>query len=423
MSGESASVVEVCAVVAAGAAKAAVGTLVAARAVATAPGAGVSEVGRHMEQRYARHEERQAELAAWEQAAREVVDRNARLSVAASGGAGGAAAAQLPEPLVLCDQSLDELGAWCAAADRALEAAERARVAEAAAEVSAALTAVGGGATDAAGVLAAHQAEGTAPPAELVEACERILAGLGTAVGADERAEVLAAVSRVRHCTTPADQHGWLAELRVRVRQANELATRRGDDARTAATMLQALAESGQPWEVPPRTVQLRGELAEVVGGRRELDPELRAEALAACEQVRAERENSYVRDALTRGLEQLGYDVDQGFDTFTAQGARLRLSRDQWPEHAVSVVVDGESVRTMVVRTESGEGDDAERLDAEREEQWCADFDELREQLVGDGLRLDVQRLVPAGQRHVPVASRRRPADRKAEHRRKRER
>jgi hypothetical protein len=186
---------------------------------------------------------------------------------------------------------------------------------------------------------------------------------------------------------------------------------------------LQALAESGRPWQAQPRTTALRTALADVVAGQRALDPELREEAMAACEQVRAERENSYVRDALTRGLEQLGYDVDQGFDTFTAQGARLRLSRDQWPEHAVSVVVDGERVRTMVVRTESGEGDDAERLDAEREEQWCADFEDLRDQLAGDGLHLDVHRLVPAGERHVPVASRRRSTAGQREHRRNRER
>lgn len=421
MSGESASVVEVCSVIAAGAGKVAMGTLVAARAVGTAPGAGLSEIGRRMEGRHTHHQQRQAELAAWEQVAREVVDRNARLSVLAArpGGAPG-----LPAPLVLSDQSLEELTEWCAATDEALRGAERALVAEAAAAVSTALTAASAsGATDAAGVLAEHRPAGTEPPAELIEACGRILGGLRAEVSATDRAEVLAAVGRVRECTSPADQQGWLAEVRVRVRQANDLAARRADDARTAATMLQALAETDQPRQIPARTLTLRGELADVVAGQRALDPELRAEALAACEQVRAERENSYVRDALTRGLEQLGYDVDQGFDTFTAQGARLRLSRGQWPEHAVSVVVDGEQVRTMVVRTEAGEGDDAERLDAEREEQWCADFDELRDQLADDGLRLDVQRLVPAGQRHVPVAARRRSPAGEQRQRRKRER
>ncbi|MGH3908588.1 MAG: hypothetical protein ACRDTE_31045 [Pseudonocardiaceae bacterium] len=394
MSGESASVVEVCAVAAAG-------TLVAARAVAgvlSAPGAGVSAVGRHMERHYAQHRERQAALAAWEAAAREAVDRNSRLSVLAArpGGTPG-----LPAPLILQDQSLEQLTAWCADTDQALERVEQALLTEAESAVSVVLASVtgGGGPADAATMLTAHQAAGTAPPPDLVEACSRILGGLTADVPADDRAEVLTAVARVRECTTPAERQVWLAELRVRVRQANEATAQHRDQARTAATMLQALAESGT-------TDELRAELQGVIARRRALDPELHTEALGACARVRAEREKGYVRDSLTRALEKLGYEVDQGFDTFTGQGARLRLVRDEWPQHAVSVVVDSDEVRAMVVRTESAEGDDAGRLDLEREQQWCADFEELRDRLVGDGLRLDVQRLVPPGRRHVPVAA-----------------
>lgn len=403
MSGESASVVEVCAVAAAGAAAAASGALVAARVVASAPGAGLSAVGRRMEQRYARHRERQAALAAWEGAAREVVDHNARLSVLAArpGGTPG-----LPAPLRLRGQSLDQLTAWCAATDEALDRVERTLQAETTSAVSAVLDAVTDttGTPAAADLPAAHQVADTTPPPELVEACSRILRGLSTDVSATDRAEVLAAVARVRECTTPADRQGWLAELRVRVRKANGVAAQRSEQARTAGTMVQALAAAADPG-----TATLRAELESVVAGRRALHPELRRRALAACEQIRTEQENCYVRHSLTKALQGLGYQVDQGFDTFTGRGARLRLVRDQWPEHAVSVVVNGGEVRTMVVRTESTEGDDAQRLDAEREQQWCTDFEELRDQLADEGLRLDVHRLVPPGERHVPVATRRR--------------
>ncbi|HEU0089244.1 MAG TPA: hypothetical protein VFQ77_16625 [Pseudonocardiaceae bacterium] len=403
MSGESASVVEVCAVVAAG-------SLVAARAVGgvagtvlAAPGAGLSAVGRRMEQGYARHRDRQAALAEWEAAAREVVDRNARLAVLV---ARRGAAPGLPAPLDLRGQSREQLTAWCVATDQALANAERALLAEAAAAVSGLLdTVTTGEPTDAAGALAAHQAAGSAPPAELVAACRRILGGLRADA---DRAQVLAAVARVRECATPADRQGWLAELRVRVREANAAAAQRQQQARTAATMLQALAGSS-PSRSAPVTTRLQTELADVVAGRRVLDAELHRQAMAACEQVRLEQEAGYVRDSLTRGLEKLGYQVDQGFDTFTGDGARLRLVRDQWPEHAVSMVVEDGEVRAMVVRTESAEGDDGVRLDVEREQQWCADFDELRDELAGDGLRLDVQRLTAPGERQVPVAARRR--------------
>lgn len=425
MSGESASVVEVCAVVAQG-------SVVAARAVAgaaRAPGAGVSAIGQRMEQGYARHQARQAALAEWEAAAREVVDRNSRISVLAArpGELPG-----LPAPLVLAEQSTEQLHAWCAETDQALAGVERTLLAEAERAVAVTLASVSDATVDdatrsAVDALREHAAAGTAPPPELVEACSRILGGLSADVPAGERAEVLAAVARVRDCGTDAERQGWLAELRVRVRQANTVAARRRDQARTAATMLQALAEpAGDAGEARDTrdtgdgTGTLRDALRAVVAGRRELDPDLHTEALAACEQVRAERESGYVQDALTRGLEKLGYQVDQGFDTFTGQGARLRLVRDEWPEHAVSVVVQRGEVRAMVVRTESADGDDAARLDLEREQQWCADFDELRDQVADDGLRLDVQRLVPPGERHVPVATRR---PRRADRQRRRER
>jgi len=416
MSGESASVVEVCAAVGAGA-------LVAARAVGGvagtvlgAPGAGLSAAGRRLEQGYAQHRERQAALAEWEAAAREVVDRNARLQVLAArpGGTPG-----LPAPLVLQGQSREQLTAWCAMVDQALDGVERTLLAEAAAAVSVVLACAqrgSGAVVEAADALAAHQQAGAAPPPGLIAACSRILGSLSADLPPDERAEVLAAVARVRDCTTPAEQQGWLAELRVRVREANGVAAQRRDQARRAATMLQALAESTEP-----ATAALRGELESVVAGRRALDPELHQSALAACERVRVQREDSYVRDSLTRALGKLGYEVEQGFDTFTGHRNRLRLVRDQWPEHAVSVLVEGGEVRTMVVRTSSAEGDDAQRLDVEREQQWCVDFDELRDQLTGDGLRVDVQRLIPPGARQVPVAARRNRPPQQAQHQQER--
>lgn len=419
MSGETASVVDVCAIAASGslvAARAAIGVVAGvAGAGLSAPGAALSAVGRRMEDQYARHRERQAALAEWEAAARDVVDRNSRLSVLAArpGGVPG-----LPPPLSLQGQSVEQLTSWCTATDEALRGVERALLAETAVAVSVVLESIGGS-VDAAGLLATHAAAGTAPPPELIKACHRILGGLTSEVTAAGRAEVLDAVTKVRECTTPAERQIWLAELRVRVRQANSDAARRRDQARTAATMLQALAESTEP-----RAAALRAELDSVVAGRRALDPELHRNALAACGEVRAVRESAYVRDSLTRALETLGYAVEPGFDTFTGHGARLRLVRDQWREHAVSVVLDGGEVRAMVVRTESAEGDDAERLDVERERQWCADFEELRDQVAADGLHLDVQRLIEPGDRHVPLAARNPRAQRPAQqHERKQER
>jgi len=48
-------------------------------------------------------------------------------------------------------------------------------------------------------------------------------------------------------------------------------------------------------------------------------------------------------------------------------------------------------------------------------------EFDELRDQLTGDGLRVDVQRLIPPGARQVPVAARRNRPPQQAQHQQER--
>ena len=143
------------------------------------------------------------------------------------------------------------------------------------------------------------------------------------------------------------------------------------------------------------------------MAGRRELDTGLDAEAVRECTRVRVEEELAYVRRCATEALEALGYTVDPGFTTHVGDGERLRLVRDDWSEHAVGVVLDGDELRTSVLRTAARNGDDALRVDAEREEQWCEAFDVLRAELAGAGLEVEVTHLTHPGERPVPVAGR----------------
>jgi hypothetical protein len=247
-----------------------------------------------------------------------------------------------------------------------------------------------------------HALRGTGTPAEpsseeTAAEVARILDRLAADVADTDRADVLAAAAAVVG-KRGGDRHSQLEELRIRVRRANTAAKARRDGRRTAAVYLQALDRS------PAST--LRAQLADVVAGRRDLDPALDTAAVAECDRVRVAEELAYVRRRATAALEALGYTVAPEFTTHVGDGERLRLVRDDWTEHAVGVVLDGEELRTSVLRTAARDGDDAVRVDAEREEQWCAAFDVLRAELADAGLEVEVTHLTHPGERPVPVAA-----------------
>jgi hypothetical protein len=82
-------------------------------------------------------------------------------------------------------------------------------------------------------------------------------------------------------------------------------------------------------------------------------------------------------------------------------------LTRSGWTDHAVAVAVDRDSqkVRTAVIRTSKGEGEEHRRIDAEREQQWCESFTAARARLEAAGIHEVTKLAVPPGQRTLPVA------------------
>jgi hypothetical protein len=393
------------------------GVLVASRLAVGATGllgSGLAAVGDRSDAAYQRWQHDQQVAAVWECAGREVVDRNARIAVLRAHGADDPAVLSvLPTPFVLNGQPVDQLREWVAAVDKALVDAEEAMAARARRAVRAFLGSVLADVPrpGAPGPRAVHAEEAIARFRALREAgtpgepsseetlaeVARILDRLAADVGDDDRAHVLAAASAVVG-KRGGDRHSQLEELRVRVSRANTAAKGRREGRRIAAVYLQALERSPES--------SLRGQLADVVAGRRDLGPALDAAAVAECDRVRAAEELAYVRDRATVALEALGYSVDPAFTTHVGDGERLRLVRDDWTEHAVGVVLDGDELRTSVLRTAARDGDDAVRVDAEREQEWCAAFDVLRADLADAGLEVEVTHLTHPGERPVPVAA-----------------
>ncbi|MFB9839289.1 hypothetical protein ACFFNX_44815, partial [Actinoallomurus acaciae] len=214
---------------------------------------------------------------------------------------------------------------------------------------------------------------------------------------------------------TQGEAESRLTEVRIRIQEANERARRRRDDRAAAARFVREL-------ETHPDAGGVRSRLAEVAEGAAAFDEELRGEAVRLVGDLQREAERHYVTTALREAFEGLGYEVDEGFETLTADSGEAVLTRGDWSQHAVEVRVDdARQIRMALLRTEPAESDDQRRLDVEREEQWCASFEAARERLERAGIHADVRWRIEPGEHRLPVAQRRR--DRRQPQARHRER
>ncbi|MEU9017957.1 response regulator receiver protein [Actinomadura sp. NPDC048394] len=300
-----------------------------------------------------------AEVRTHERALREVVERNARIAALAETRAKLGADVALPPPLRPADESAQELTAWCAATDPLLAEAERRLSEHLAAQVTAQVF------TAPAEGLRADTGR-TPPPRrgdDTQRTLERIMARLLPDAGEDERRAVAEAARLLAAVGTAEEAEGVLHEVRLRIREAN----RRTEDARERA--------------------------------RR------RAAEREAAEQAEAERR--YVLDSITAAFEDMGYEVQPGFETLTAGDGSVVLTKGAWPDHSVRMRVDGAArVEAAMVRERPAESEDDRRVDVEREREWCAAFEAARARLADGGIRSEVSWRLDPGVRELPVSA-----------------
>jgi hypothetical protein len=390
----------------------------AGSAVSFAVGGALDVVGRRLETRQAEWVRERAAAQEWEGVVREVVVRNARLGLTAAALAGipSGASAALPAPLLLDQQSPEEIAAWCARVDAALPGAEALVLTEsvAAARRRTGLVAEAVSATD----RLAELPDPVDPhrPAIDPAALDRVLSRLLPGAEAAEWTALEAAIAHARAAGDVIDARNRLDDLRYRIGAINRTTERRRVDAMVAAGQLQALRDDAD-------AAALRAELAEVVAGRRPLDEELRAAAHQRCERIRLAANQRYVRREVVAGLRQLGYDVTEGLGTATPDTGALTLRRPDWDAHAVRMVIDadGGELRSAVVRTEAGSAGSA-AADERREAEWCDSLDPLAAGLADNGVQARLRSWTAPGQRDVPVVAARR-AERRPALERRRER
>ncbi|WP_433467292.1 response regulator receiver protein [Spirillospora sp. CA-128828] len=299
-----------------------------------------------------------AEAETHERALREVVERNARIAALTETRAKIGANVPLPGRLDPGERSPEELIAWCAATDPVLDEAERHLSEHLAAQVGTQIFEVP------AEGLTADVRRGAPPPprtGDVRDHLERIMTRLLPDAEDAERRAVVEAAGLLAGVATPEEAEGVLHEVRLRIQDANRRTRERRDEERR------------------------------------------RAAQQDAAEQAEAERR--YVLGSITAAFEDMGYEVQAGFETLTADDGTVTLTKGAWPDHSVRMRVDGAAhVRASMVRERPAESEDDRRVDVEREREWCTAFEAARERLAEAGIRSDVAWRLEPGVRELPV-------------------
>jgi hypothetical protein len=200
-----------------------------------------------------------------------------------------------------------------------------------------------------------------------------------------------------------------LTDLRVRIRKANQEAQlfitqqteRRQRDVNEAQKMLRELGK------VERHTAESLHELLKpVLSGDIEMNNDIRQRI--GLEILTAERQ--FAGKALKETLEELGYEVLDGFETLFADGGSSYFQRTSWNEHHIRVTVDANSQRLSLAPVRNGENDlervDQPLRDMEMEEIWCGELTGVLNKLNEKGMEIEFTRRFAPGEKAIEVVA-----------------
>lgn len=364
---------------------------------------------------------RQAEEAArqdWTTLLVEVAGRNARIESLRAAVLARSLAVELPAALVLTRQTPEQARAWCLEVDTMLEHVGRVIVTDARSTLIQGLQgALAGGLVRSAGEVmikkSASSDTTTAPAVATVLAdLDRVVARLTPEVLEEDRRRIWAAAAHITARRGPRDAQARLQDLRYRVNEANAKARARRAEAVRAALLMQPLlvaaTDTDASWRDHAGWNDLWSALQDVLAGRRRLETWMERAAVDFTAQIKAATERRYLREQLVLALEELGYTMDEPFQTHVPMNGVLSVTHKGWACHGVRLRLDEATsqLTTMLVRTAADQGWDASAQDGERELEWCGDLPKLAEILQRQGVQLNMVRATSPGARAVPLVA-----------------
>ena len=192
-----------------------------------------------------------------------------------------------------------------------------------------------------------------------------------------------------------------LTQLRLDVQRANK-----------AGRARQRVVQQVEQWRERllglegPEVEQLDAALRQVVDGQASLPADMAQRVEGVVARATEASDRAYALGVITEELENLGYVVEVGFETASAQAPEMLLHKpDMEDDYHVSLQVEAGGLHNRVVREASEASDQSaerQRTDEQMERTWCQDFAAALAAAEHRGVRgRAVERLEPGA---VPV-------------------
>ena len=150
---------------------------------------------------------------------------------------------------------------------------------------------------------------------------------------------------------------------------------------------------------------QLDQALRQVVEGQAVLPADMAQRVENVVTRATEASDRAYALDVITEELENLGYVVEVGFETASAQGSEMLLHKPGMEDdYHVSLQAEAGTslLHTKMVREDGGRSAGRERTDHQMERSWCQDFAAALAAAERRGVRGRLAKRVAAGE--VPV-------------------
>lgn len=215
-----------------------------------------------------------------------------------------------------------------------------------------------------------------------------------------------------KRCLESVDENSaelLLTDLRVRIRKSNQEtqaiiqleAERQATDVHEARELLCKLENN-----YPSIANRFYSQLKPVLNGDARLTNEIRNSIASTIEVT----EREYAGRALRETLEELGYEVQEGFETIFYCGEPSYFQKSSWDEHHIRVLADYKTKRLSLIPirydTDGVSQEEQALRDKEMEKAWCTELNGVLENLNRKGIHMEITRSFSPGDRAMEVVS-----------------
>ena len=233
------------------------------------------------------------------------------------------------------------------------------------------------------------------------EEVSRLLETVAAEVSSQDRTAIEQRAKETVESPQASRRRALLTQLRLDVQRANK-----------AGRARQRMVAQVEQWRERllglegPEVEQLDAALRQVVDGEEPLPPDMAQRVEDVVARATEASNRAYALGVITEELESLGYVVEVGFETASAQAPEMLLHKpDMEDDYHVSLRVEAGALHNQVVRETSDLSDrsaERERTDQQMERTWCQDLATALAAAEHRGIRgRAVERLEPGA---VPV-------------------